>query len=190
MKKRIKLTDDVVTLARRRIVNLYRNGLPVRLAISGGKDSIVLAHLTYALIREGEIDPAQLTVDFIDEEAMHDEVIRITADWRKKFLKVGAKFNWWCIETKHFNCLNTLADDESFITWDRRAKDRWVRQPPPFAIRSHPELRPGKDSYQDFLHRIMRDCVAYNGVRVAESIQRLTAFREKPRSLRFNPIYD
>lgn len=190
MKRKIELSEDVVTLARRRIVNLFDNGLPVRMSISGGKDSIVLAHLTYQLIREGAIDPSRLTVDFIDEEAMHEEVIRITKDWRTRFLKVGAQFRWWCIETRHYNCLNSLEEDESFITWDRREKDRWVRDMPPFAIRSHPDLKPGKDSYQEFLSRISKHCIVYTGVRVAESVQRLGAFKEKPTEMKFQPIYD
>lgn len=164
---------DVVTAARLRIKNVFANGVPVYMSFSGGKDSIVLADLVYQLIREGEINPAQLTVLFIDEEAIFDCIEETTKVWRKKFLLAGAKFQWWCIEVKHFSCLNELSSDESFICWDSRKRDVWVRKPPPFAIRNHPLLRPCIDNYQAFLPRVTSDGIMITGVRAAESIQRL-----------------
>ena len=110
--RRIASTIDVVTAARQRIKNVFENGVPVYMAFSGGKDSLVLAHLVYALIQRGEIDPSLLTVIFIDEEAIFDCIEAATKAWRKKFLLAGAKFQWWCIEVKHFNCLNQLSNDE------------------------------------------------------------------------------
>lgn len=108
---------DVVTAAQQRIKNVFSNGVPVYLSFSGGKDSIVLADLTYKLIQAGEIDPSLLTVLFVDEEAIFDCIEATTKTWRKKFLLAGAKFNWWCIEVKHFNCLNELSSDETFVCW-------------------------------------------------------------------------
>lgn len=190
--KKVELSRNVVDMARLRIENIFRNGYPVYLSMSGGKDSIVLAHLTYSLIQEGRVNPEQLTVQFVDEEAMHEEVIRVTRDWRKRFLSVGAKFDWWCIEVKHFNCFNQLTQDESFICWDREAKDVWVRPMPKFAKTSHPLLRPRVDTYQEFLTRITPDGISITGVRTAESVQRLQAFRNKEVGKRkiLKPIYD
>lgn len=48
-----------------------------------------------------------------------------------------------------------------------------VRQPPAFAIRSHPQLNPRTDAYQDFLPRISAGGITITGIRTAESIQRL-----------------
>ena len=171
--KRVQSDMDVVTAAKLRIKNVFSNGVPVYLSFSGGKDSIVLAHLTYQLIQAGEIDPSLLTVFFIDEEAIFDCIEATTKLWRKKFLLAGAKFDWWCIEVKHFNCLNELSSDETFVCWDSRKRDVWVRQPPPFAIRNHPQLRPRVDNYQSFLPRVTLDGIMISGVRAAESIQRL-----------------
>ena len=171
--KRISSDIDVVTAARQRIKNVFSNGVPVYLSFSGGKDSIVLADLTYKLIQAGEINPSQLTVLFVDEEAIFDSIEATTKAWRKKFLLAGAKFQWWCIEVKHFSCLNELSSDETFVCWDRRKRDVWVRQPPPFAIRNHPQLRPRIDNYQSFLPRVTMDGIMITGVRAAESIQRL-----------------
>ena len=99
--KRVQSDIDVVTAAKQRIKNVFSNGVPVYLSFSGGKDSIVLAHLTYQLIQAGEIDPSLLTVFFIDEEAIFDCIEATTKLWRKKFLLAGAKFNWWCLSLIH-----------------------------------------------------------------------------------------
>ena len=138
--KRVASNVDIVTAARQRIKNVFSNGVPVYMSFSGGKDSLCLADLTLKLIQAGEIDPAQLTVLFIDEEAIFDCIEETTKAWRKKFLLAGAKFQWWCIEVKHFNCLNELSSDETFVCWDRRKRDVWVRQPPPFAAVSYTHL--------------------------------------------------
>lgn len=171
--KRVRSNTDVVTAARKRIKNVFSNGVPVYMSFSGGKDSIVLADLTYKLIQAGEIDPALLTVLFVDEEAIFDCIEATTKAWRKKFLFAGAKFQWWCIEVKHFNCLNELSSDETFVCWDSQKEDRWVRRPPTFAIRNHPQLRPRTDNYQSFLPRVTMDGIMITGVRAAESVQRL-----------------
>lgn len=171
--KRVASDMDVVVAARHRIKNVFSNGVPVYMSFSGGKDSLVLADLTYKLIQAGEIDPRLLTVVFIDEEAIFDCIEATTKTWRKKFMLAGAKFQWWCIEVKHFNCLNELSNDETFVCWDSRKSDVWVRHPPPFAIRNHPKLRPRIDSYQSFLPRVTLDGIMLTGVRAAESVQRL-----------------
>ncbi|MFG6378585.1 MAG: phosphoadenosine phosphosulfate reductase family protein [Lachnospiraceae bacterium] len=171
--KRCEASIDVVEAAKIRIRNVFRNGLPVYMSFSGGKDSLCLSQLIMNLIQQGEINPAQLTVQFIDEEAIFpcmDEKVR---EWRKKFMLVGAKFEWFCLEVKHYNCFNELSNDETFICWDRYKKDVWVRQPPPFAIRNHPLLKPRIDAYQDFLPRAYSDGVTITGIRTAESVQRL-----------------
>lgn len=171
--KRCPASIDVVEAAKIRIRNVFRNGLPVYLSFSGGKDSLCLAQLVINLIQAGEINPAQLIVQFIDEEAIFPCMEEKVREWQKKFMLVGAKFEWFCFEVKHYNCFNELSNDETFICWDRYKKDVWVRQPPVFAIRSHPLLHPRIDSYQDFLPRMCADGITLTGVRTAESVQRL-----------------
>lgn len=171
--KKCKADIDVVTAAEIRLINVFNNGLPVYMSFSGGKDSLCLAQLVLSLIQRGKINPKQLTVQFIDEEAIFPCIERIVLAWRKKFMLVGAKFEWYCIEVKHFNCFNELSNDETFICWDSLKKNVWVRQPPKFAIREHPLLKPRKDAYQDFLPRICNDGITIVGIRTAESVQRL-----------------
>lgn len=171
--KRCEASIDVVEAAKMRIQNVFRNGLPVYMSFSGGKDSLVMAQLVVELIQAGDINPGQLTVQFIDEEAIFSCIEQKVKEWRKKFLLLGAKFEWFCLEVKHFNCFNELSNDETFICWDRFKKDVWVRQPPSFAICDHSRLRPRKDAYQDFLPRACADGITIVGIRTAESVQRL-----------------
>ena len=171
--RRIKSDLDVVSAAKQRIRNAFRNGVPVYMSFSGGKDSLALAQLTLGLIQRGEIDPSLLTVQFVDEEAIFPCIEETVKKWRRIFMYAGAKFEWYCVEVKHFNCFNELSEEETFICWDKRKRDVWVRQPPPFAIMEHPLLKPRKDNYQSFMPRVCMDGITMTGVRAAESVQRL-----------------
>ncbi len=90
--KRCVASIDVIEAAKVRIRNVFRNGLPVYMSFSGGKDSLCLSQLIMNLIQAGEIDPGQLTVQFIDEEAIFPCMEEKVKEWRKKFMLVGAKF--------------------------------------------------------------------------------------------------
>lgn len=195
--KRKVASINVLEAARIRIKNVFANGLPVYMSFSGGKDSLCLADVTLGLIQHGEIDPKLLTVQFIDEEAIYKCIEDKVKEWRKKFLMVGAKFEWYCLEVRHFNCFNALENDESFICWDSRKQDRWVRRPPAFAITKHPLLRERRDSYQEFLDKKCVDGMCMVGVRTAESVQRLQNFaritfkgRGSAGRTKVYPIYD
>lgn len=174
--KRKKANIDVLQAAMIRIKNVFSNGLPVYMSFSGGKDSLCLADVTMKLIQAGEINARQLTVQFIDEEAIYKCIEDIVKEWRKKFLIVGAKFEWYCLQVMHYNCFNALENDESFICWDENKEERWVRRPPAFAIRKHSLLRERVDSYQEFLDKKCSDGMCMVGVRTSESVQRLQSF--------------
>lgn len=163
---------NVVEAAKIRIKNIFANGVKVYMSFSGGKDSIVLADLVYKLIQSGEINASLLEVEFIDEEAMYDCVYPVVEEWRKKFMLAGVPFKWYCLETRNYNCLNSLEDDENFIYWDRYKRDKWIRKMPPYAITSHPLLNPRKDRYQEFLAKVHEDGIAMVGVRSGESVNR------------------
>jgi len=193
-----ELNADVVTAARQRIINIFDTYAKVYMSFSGGKDSLTLAHLTTELYTHGKIDIKKLYMVFIDEEAIFPCVEKTVMDWRDYTLSLGAaSFDWFALEVRHHSCLNSLENDESFICWDRFKRGKWIRDPPPFAIRSHPLLRPRVDTYQQFLRRV-NDGINMVGVRVFESIQRRNNFenhlKSKTISLRkynlIQPIYD
>lgn len=188
---------NVVQAAEIRVKNIFSNGVKVYMSFSGGKDSLALAQVVLNLIRRGEIDPKQLVVIFIDEEAVYPDIDKTVRDWRKKFLMVGAQFVWFCLEVKHFNCFNSLENDESFICWDSTKQDVWVRQPPAFAIREHPLLNKRVDTYQVFLSKLCADGINMIGNRTAESLQRrrnvammFTSGSSMTGDLKAFPIYD
>ena len=167
------LSFDVVKAAKDRIRNIFANELPVYFSFSGGKDSLVLAHLLMEALEQQLINASQLHVFFIDEEAIYPSVAEVVQDWRSRFLSHRIDFRWYCLPVKHFNAFNQLYQDESFICWDPQKEDVWIRQPPPYAIRHHPLLRPLRDSYQDWWPRVAKDGITITGVRAAESLQRL-----------------
>lgn len=191
-----ELGVDVVTAAKQRIINAFSNGVKVYMSVSGGKDSIVMMDITYKLMQEGKINPALMEAVFIDEEAMYEDVIDIMKLWRRRFMTVGAKFSWYCLEVKHYNCLNSLEDTESFICWDRYKRNSWCRPMPPFAITSHPLHKPREETYQAFCAKLYKDGLNMMGVRVSESVQRRkyisTVLNNSGDSLNNNvyPIYD
>lgn len=182
---------DVLTAARKRIRNIFSNGIPISLSVSGGKDSICLNHLIFQMCQSGEIDKSLLTVDFVDEEAIYPCVEKCVMNMRRQWLSIGVPFNWWCIECKHFNCFNSLSQDESFICWDSFKRDVWVRKMPWFAITNHPEFRPRKDTYQQFMSRLNKGKLVMIGVRIAESVQRMeNVAKTKDVYQNIYPIYD
>ena len=171
--KKIEGTVDVVTAARKRIVNAFSNGVKVYMAFSAGKDSLCMAHLTYDLARHGLIDPKRLVILFIDEEAIYPSMEQMTLRWRKRFLSIGAEFRWYCLPVRQVSILHHLQNNEEWITWEPGKEGCWVRQPPPFAIRRSPYLTyAGEMNYQTFATMITRDGIQLIGVRASESIQR------------------
>lgn len=84
--KRCESSIDVVEAAKIRIRNVFKNGLPVYMSFSGGKDSLCISDLVMKMIQTGEINPKQLTVQFIDEEAIFPCMEDKVREWRKKFI--------------------------------------------------------------------------------------------------------
>lgn len=195
MIKKKELDVNVLEASKSRLEKLFGTNNKFVLSFSGGKDSIVLADIIYNLILAGKINSKQLEVIFIDEEAMYDEVIAIVEKWRKKFMQAGVKFTWYCMQVKHFNCLNTLNDEETFICWDERQKENWVRQPPKFAVRDDKYLVIGKDNYQSWSNKYYQanGKIVLIGIRSAESVQRMQYLAEMKSVIsdyKVFPIYD
>lgn len=190
MIKKIYSNIDCVTMARKRIKNIFESANKVQLSVSGGKDSICLNDLVFKLCQNGEVDKSKLIVDFIDEEAIYPCVEKIVKGMRLQWLSIGVEFRWWCIQVKHYNCLNQLSSDESFICWDETKKDVWIREKPSFAISKDPLLDERHDTYQSFLNKKNRSYVSMIGVRASESVQRLTNLANRLSEEKMFPIYD
>ena len=185
-----ELNLSVIQATERRIVELFGKSKYVSLSFSGGKDSICLADMVVRTMQKYNIDFSRLMVIFFDEEAIYPDVERITMTWRRKFIDLGATFNWYCIAIKHFNCCNQLTSDESFICWELGKEDLWIRRPPKFAIRHHDKLKHGM-SYQKFADVIFKGMSNMIGCRAFESSQRISNISHiKHEGYKTFPIYD
>lgn len=172
--RRLEGSMNVVEAAEQRILNAFSNGVRVYLSFSAGKDSLCMAHIVYKFIMAGRIDPHQLVVLFIDEEALYDSMETMALEWRRRFLSCGAEFRWYCLPLKQVSGFQHLANEESWITWEPGQEDVWVRNPPPWAICRSPYLKyPGEMNYQTFCSLITKDGIQLIGVRASESVQRL-----------------
>lgn len=155
-------------------MNVFSNGVKVYMSFSAGKDSLCMAYMVYDLISRGLINGKQLVVLFIDEESIYESMEQMAMRWRKRFLSVGAEFRWYCLPLKQVSILHHLQNDERWITWEPGKEDVWIRQPPPFAIRSSPYLEyVGQMNYQTFCTMVTKDGIQLLGVRACESVQRL-----------------
>lgn len=173
--KRIEGTVNVLDAARQRTLNVFSNGVPVYMSFSAGKDSLCMSHIVYDFILRGMINPKQLVVIFIDEEAIYDSMEKMALRWRARFLKAGAEFRWYCLPLKQVSGFHKLQNDERWVTWEPGKEDCWVRQPPSFAITRSPYLEyAGQMNYQTFLPIITKDGIQMIGVRASESLQRAT----------------
>lgn len=197
MIKKKEYEINVLEASKERIIQLFKSENTIRLSFSGGKDSIVLADIIYNLCVQEKIDKSKLIVTFIDEEAMFDDVIKLVEFWRKRFMLIGVKFDWYAMQYKHFNCLNSLTSEETFVCWDENKKDVWVRNKPKFAISEHELLIPRKDSYQDFLTKLDKKnaYVTLIGVRASESVQRIINIATMKECISYGnntvmPLYD
>ncbi|MEG1305051.1 MAG: hypothetical protein RSD19_05655, partial [Oscillospiraceae bacterium] len=164
---------NVEEAARKRLLNVFANGVKVYMSFSAGKDSLCMAHMVYDLILHGQAKAEQLVVIFIDEEAIYNSMEAMALRWRNRFVKTGAEFRWYCLPLKQVSAFHQLQNDESWITWEPGKESEWVRRPPDFAIQRSPYIKyPGQMNYQTFCSLITKDGIQIMGVRASESIQR------------------
>lgn len=183
------LNVNVVDAAERRVLEAFNKNKIIAASFSGGKDSICMCDVLIKTMRKYAIPFNRLWVVFFDEEAIYPDVEAIVLEWRSKFMSLGAKFYWFCLPIRHYNCCNRLENDESFICWEPGKESVWVRPMPKFAIRNHSMFRMGM-SYQEFSKRIFFSVPQMVGLRVAESIQRRSSIASMTTSTFLYPIYD
>lgn len=181
---------DVVAMARKRVENCFDTAGRIFLSVSGGKDSICLNDVVFGLCKSGQVDKSKLSVEFVDEEAIYPCIERVVKGMRAQWLSIGVPFNWYCVQVKHFNCLNALTNDESFICWDETKRDVWIREKPKFAITSDPFLDERHDTYQEWMKKKTKGGVVITGVRANESVQRRGYMASAKDEASVWPIYD
>lgn len=185
-----ELGVNVVQAAERRVYEAFQRNKTVCMSFSGGKDSICMSDIVIKTMQKYGISFSRLIVIFFDEEAIYPDVEKTALEWRSKFMSLGAKFYWFCLPIKHYNCCNKLANDESFFCWEPGKESVWVRPMPKFAIRNHKDFEMGM-SYQKFAPRLFKSIPQMVGLRMSESIQRQAAISSsKNKGQYVYPIYD
>lgn len=184
-----ELNINVIEAAERRIYEAFLKNKTVIMSFSGGKDSICMSDMVIKTMQKYGIAFSRLIVIFFDEEAIYPDIEEITMEWRSRFMSLGAKFYWFCLPIKHYNCCNRLENDESFICWEPGKEDVWVRPMPKFAIRNHKDFVMGMN-YQTFAKRLFKNIPQMVGLRVNESIQRRSSISSMVKSTFLYPIYD
>lgn len=180
---------NVLQAAERRVLEAFQKNKTLNLSFSGGKDSICLSDVVVKTMQKYGISFSRLMVTFFDEEAIYPDVEQTVLEWRSKFLSLGAKFYWFCLPIRHYNCCNKLANDESFICWEPGKESVWVRPMPKFAIRNHTMFKMGM-SYQEFGKHVFKAIPQMVGLRAYESKQRLMSISSMSKSTFIYPIYD
>lgn len=110
-------------------------------------------------------------------------------------MRIGAKFEWYCLPFKQVCTLDSLSSSESWITWEPGKEDVWMRQPPPYAIVKSDFLHyAGEMNYQTFCAKAFADGIALIGLRCSESYTRMFSIAQNGGNYRttrkFYPIYD
>lgn len=189
MKREVDIS--VVKAAEKRIVTWFKRNKHMVLSFSGGKDSICTADVIVKAMQKNAISFDRLTVVFFDEEGIFPDFEQTVKEWRLKFLDLGSRFYWFCLPIKHYNCVNKLQNDETFICWEPGKEHLWMRPKPSFAISRHKKFRRGMD-YQTFNDRLCDGIPNIVGLRIFESMQRQAVVRRMgPDQKKFlYPIYD
>jgi predicted phosphoadenosine phosphosulfate sulfurtransferase len=194
--REIYIDTDVYTEAKKRIRKILLAFDTLIVSFSGGKDSLVVLKLVEEVYKEMGIKE-KVKVAFLDEELIPDYVV----DFVREMYESGRyDFRWYAypLESNKF----VMGDTKMYVQWDRNRK--WLRQPPPFAI------RPAEDDTRVYSQYMMHEVIARGekgrvasllGIRAEESLMRRNSCKVKlnenyicasnhPRVFQVKPIYD
>lgn len=149
--QKVATSEDVLTLARRRVAEVFdRFDLPV-VSFSGGKDSTVVLNLALEEMRARKADgrlPAdwRLRVIFWDEECIHPPTIEYVE--RARALP-DVDFRWLCLPIRHRNACSKA--HPYWHCWAPEDEAKWVRPLPDGAITSLP----------GFKRKLHAECLGY-----------------------------
>lgn len=133
MRKHV-VDEDVLTLARRRVAQVFDMYDVVAVSFSGGKDSTACLNLALEEARKRKADgrlPAdyKLRAHFWDEEAIHPETIAYVNRVREL---PDVDLLWLCAPIKHVNA--SSKSNPYWYPWAPEKRDVWCRDLPPSAV--------------------------------------------------------
>lgn len=162
---------NVYDAALDRIRYLYKRFDRIVVNFSGGKDSTAVLNLTVMVADELGRLPVQAI--FFDEEAIHPPTVEYV---ERIHQRLDVNLDWYCLPVKHRNACSN--EQPYWHCWHPDEKHLWVRDMPPWAIRTHPKFEWGM-GFAEFAD-VMFDpdggtVVNLTGVRTQESFRRMKA---------------
>lgn len=165
---------DVLTAARSRLALVFEHFEAVYVSFSGGKDSTVLLHLAAQEARRRQRSIGVLVVDL---EGQYELTIQHIRECLTLHADVVEPY-WVALPLSLRNAVSQF--QPQWMCWDSRAKEQWIRQPPPEAITDaahFPFFREGME-FEDFIpafgewYARGRSTACLVGIRSDESLNR------------------
>ena len=130
-KPRHQAGADVLTMACRRIEEIYRRFDQVQISFSGGKDSTVCLQLALDVCRK--IGRLPVKAFFYDEECIPPQ----TVEYVERTSKLpDLELTWYCIPVEQRNACSRKSPN--WWPWAEEDKDKWVRPVPLLAVTTGP----------------------------------------------------
>lgn len=173
---RVKYIDsDVLTEAYKRIRHVIETHDNCFVSYSGGKDSLVVAHLVREVYDQMGMKDVPVMLAFRDEELIPDDVIEFVQSYRDD-PRWDLRYFAFPMESHLF----FMGKHLDYVQWDEARRGNWIRPKPDYAIEQiHPQNIP--------LHQSMTSALTvqalglkgkigiFNGIRAQESLIRFRA---------------